>query len=219
MQELMDRCSQVESNEAQIVVDQLERNRVEFIEGEASFVNEHTLVVHNAERSFEIIGDVVIVATGTSPSRPPSVPFEDGVIVDSNGLTTLKKLPKNLIVVGTGVIGTEYASMLALLRTQVTLIDQRPVILDFVDQEIAEALTYHMRDIGVVLHLGEEVTSTEKLQNGKVCATFKSGKRVFGDALLYAAGRQGATANIGLETIGIKTDPRGRIPVNEHYQN
>ena len=218
MQELMERCAQVESNETQIVLDQLERNRVEFIEGEASFANEHTLVVHDDDRSFEIMGDVVVVATGTAPSRPQSVPFEDGVIVDSNGLTTLKELPKSLIVVGTGVIGTEYASMLALLRIQVTLVDQRPVILDFVDQEIAEALIYHMRDIGVVLHLGEEVVSIEKTQNGKVCATFKSGKKVFGDALLYAAGRQGATANIGLEKIGVKMDGRGRIPVNEHYQ-
>ena len=218
MQELMERCAQVESNETQIVLDQLERNRVEFIEGEASFANEHTLVVHDDDRSFEIMGDVVVVATGTAPSRPQSIPFEDGVIVDSNGLTTLKELPKSLIVVGTGVIGTEYASMLALLRIQVTLVDQRPVILDFVDQEIAEALIYHMRDIGVVLHLGEEVVSIEKTQNGKVCATFKSGKKVFGDALLYAAGRQGATANIGLEKIGVKIDGRGRIPVNEHYQ-
>src|SRR4029077_13809045 len=116
------------------------------------------------------------------------------------------------------VIGTEYASMLALLRIRVTLVDQRPVILDFVDQEIAEALVYHMRDIGVVLHLGEEVISIEKGQNGKVCATFKSGKKVFADALLYAAGRQGATANIGLEKIGVKTDQRGRIQINEHYQ-
>jgi NAD(P) transhydrogenase len=218
MHELMDRCEQVEFNETQVVVDQLERNGVDFIEGDAAFENEHTLTVRDAERSFTIDAKFIIVATGTMPSRPPSVPFEDGVIVDSNGLTTLKQLPKSLIVVGTGVIGTEYASMLALLRIQVTLIDQRPVLLDFVDQEIAESLAYHMRDIGVVLHLGEEVISTEKTQNGKVCATFKSGKRVFGDALLYAVGRQGATANIGLEKIGIETDNRGRIRVNEHYQ-
>src|SRR4029077_20771257 len=106
------------------------------------------------------------------------------------------------------VIGTEYASMLALLRIQVTLVDQRPVILDFIDQEVAEALTYHMRDIGVVLHLGEEVISIEIGHNRKVCATFKSGKKVFGDALLYAAGRQGATAHLGLDKIGVKTDQR-----------
>ena len=162
MGELMDRCAQVESNETQIVLEQLERNRVDFIEGEASFDNEHTLVARNAEHNVEIVADVAIVAMGTAPSRPPSVSFEDGLVVDSNGLTTLKEVPKSLIVVGTGVIGTEYASMLALLRIQVTLVDQRPVILDFVDQEIAEALTYHMRDIGVVLHLGEEVISTEK---------------------------------------------------------
>jgi NAD(P) transhydrogenase len=134
MHELMNCCAQVESNEAQIVVDQLERNQVDFIEGEASFNSEHTLVIQDIERKREISADFVIVATGTAPSRPSSVPFEDGVIVDSNGLTTLKELPKSLIVVGTGVIGTEYASMLALLR------------------------------------IGEEVISTEKLPNGKVCA-------------------------------------------------
>ena len=135
----MDRCEQVEFNETQVVVDQLERNGVDFIEGDAAFENEHTLAVRDTERSFEIVAKFIIVATGTTPSRPPPVPFEDGVIVDSNGLTTLKQLPKSIIVVGTGVIRTGSASMLALLRIQVTLIDQRPVLLDFVDQEVTES--------------------------------------------------------------------------------
>ena len=219
MRELMNRCAQVESYETQVILDQLERNRVDFVEGEASFDNEHTLIVRDPEHNFEIVAMWSSSLTGTAPSRPPSVPFEDGIVVDSNGLTTLKELPKSLIVVGTGVIGTEYASMLALLRIQVTLVDQRPVILDFVDQEIAEALTYHMRDIGVVLHLGEEVISTEiEVRMGKSALPSRAVKEVFGDALLYAAGRQGATANIGLEKIGVKMDQRGRIQVNEHYQ-
>ena len=94
MRELMERCAQVESNETKVVVNQLERNGVDFIEGEAAFENERTLMVRDAERGFEIAAKVIIVATGTTPSRPPSVPFEDGVIVDSNGLTTLKELPK-----------------------------------------------------------------------------------------------------------------------------
>jgi NAD(P) transhydrogenase len=177
MRELMDQCAQVESNETQVILDQLERNRVDFIEGEASFDNEHTLIVRDPERNLEIVADVVIVATGTTPSRPPSVPFEDEVVVDSNGLTTLKELPRSLIVVGTGVIGTEYASMLALLRIQVTLVDQRPVILDFVDQEIAEALTYHMRDIGVVLHLGKKSSRLKKVRMGKSALPSRAVKR------------------------------------------
>jgi NAD(P) transhydrogenase len=216
MHELMERCEQVVENETQVVLDQLDRNRVEFIEGEASFADEHTLQIWGPDRTLKAA--TIIIATGTAPSRPESVPFEDGTIIDSNGLTTLKELPRSLIVVGSGVIGTEYASMLALLNIQVTLIDQRPILLDFVDQEITEALAYHMRDIGVILHLGEEVVSIAKTQNGKVCATFRSGKRVLSDALLYAVGRQGATEKLGLEKLGIQTDQRDRILVNEHFQ-
>jgi NAD(P) transhydrogenase len=202
--------------ETQVVLDQLERNRVQFIEGEASFADEHTLQILGPDRL--IRADNVIVATGSVPTRPDSIPFEDGVIIDSNGLTTLQQLPKSLIVVGSGVIGTEYASMLALLRIEVTLIDQRPTLLDFVDQEITEALGYHMRDIGVILHLGEEVVSIAKSHDTRVCATFRSGKRVLADALLYAVGRQGATERLGLEKLGVKIDGRGRILINEHFQ-
>jgi NAD(P) transhydrogenase len=216
MRELMDRCAHVVDNETQVVLDQLDRNRVEFIEGEASFADEHTLRICGPDRTLK--AENIIVATGTAPSRPDSIPFEDGVIIDSNGLTTLQELPRSLIVVGSGVIGTEYASMLALLHVQVTLVDQRPALLDFVDQEITEALAYHMRDIGVILHLGEEVVSIAKTQNGKVCATFGSGKKVLADALLYAVGRQGATDKLGLEDLGVKIDQRGRIVVNEHFQ-
>jgi NAD(P) transhydrogenase len=216
MHDLMERCGRVVENETQVILDQLDRNRVEFIEGEASFVNEHTLEICGFSRS--ITADYIIIATGTVPSRPASVPFEDGTIIDSNGLTTLKELPRSIIVVGTGVIGTEYASMLALLNVQVTLVDQRSTLLDFVDQEISEALAYHMRDIGVILHLGEEVVAIGKTQVGKVCATFRSGKRVLADALLYAVGRQGATEKLGLEKIGVQIDQRCRILVNEHFQ-
>ena len=216
MRELMDRCAHVVENETQVVLDQLDRNRVEFIEGEAAFIDEHALRIYGSDRTLK--AETIIIATGTVPSRPDSIPFEDGAIIDSNGLTTLQELPRSMIVVGSGVIGTEYASMLALLRVQVTLVDQRPMLLDFVDQEITEALAYHMRDIGVILHLGEEVVSIAKTQSAKVCATFRSGKRVLADALLYAVGRQGATDKLGLENVGVKTDQRGRIVVNEYFQ-
>jgi len=100
----------------------------------------------------------------------------------------------------------------------VTLIDQKPYLLDFVDQEITEALSYHMRDVGVILHMNEEVVAISKTANGKVRTTLKSGKRILADALLYAVGRYGATAMLGLEDLGIQQDERGRIVVNEHFQ-
>lgn len=140
------------------------------------------------------------------------------MIIDANGMSTFTQLPRSLIVVGAGVIGTEYASMLALLDIEITLIDQNPHLLDCVDPEIAEALSYHMRDIGVVLRFGEEVVALNKTSSGKVVTTLKSGKRILADALLYAVGRYGATESLGLDPLGIARDTRGRIVVNEQFQ-
>lgn len=216
MQDLMARCADVVENETRVVITQLERNRVELLEGEASFADEHTVKLNGAKQS--VTADYIIIATGTVPARPASVPFEEGVIIDVNGISTFTQLPHSLIVVGAGVSGTEYASILALMDIEVTLIDQNPRLLDFVDPEIAEALSYHLRDIGVTLYFGEEVVSVSRTQSGKVRTTLKSGKRILVDALLYAVGRHGATEGLGLERLGIEQDTRGRIHVNEHFQ-
>ena len=218
IQDLLGRCAQVVENETSVVLAQLDRNRVEVVEGQAAFADEHTLKVSAAGQTLSLTADHVVVATGTVPARPDSIPFEDGVIIDANGLNTFSQLPHSLIVIGAGVIGTEYTSILALLGIEVTLIDQKPYLLDFVDQEISEALSYHMRDVGVILHMNEEVVSVGKTPNSKVRATLKSGKRVLADALLYAVGRYGATEALGLEGLGIRQDERGRIVVNEHFQ-
>jgi len=217
VQELLDRCAEVVASESRVVVTQLERNRVEVIEGEASFVDDHTLQV-DGKRQHKLTADYIVIATGTVPARPDSVPFEDGLIIDASGLPTFTNLPRSFIVIGAGVIGTEYASMLALLDIEVSLIDQKPGMLDFVDPEIAEALSYHMRDIGVALHFGEEVVNVAKTANGRVRVTFRSGKRMVADALLHAAGRYGATATLGIERLGIEPDARGRLKVNSQFQ-
>jgi NAD(P) transhydrogenase len=217
VQDLLARCAEVVSKESWVIIHQLERNRIEIIEGDARFVDEHTLQVENGNLR-TITGDYIVIATGTEPARPQSVPFEDGLIIDANGLPTFTDLPHSFIVVGAGVIGTEYASMLALLNIDVTLVDQKSTMLDFVDPEIAEALSYHMRDMGVVLHLGEEVVEVCKTQRGRVRVTFRSGKKVVADALLYAAGRVGATKELELERVGVHPDARGRLKVNKHFQ-
>jgi NAD(P) transhydrogenase len=198
------------------VISQLDRNRIDLLEGEASFLDPHTLQISGALQP--ITADTIIIATGTVPTRPSVVPFEDGLIVDANGIRTFTQLPHSLIVVGAGVIGTEYASMLALLDIEVTLIDQNTRLLDFVDPEIAEALSYHMRDIGVVLRFGEQVVTIDKTAKGRVLVTLKSGKKVLADGLLYAVGRRGATEKLGLESLGIELDKRGRVRVNECFQ-
>ncbi|HEX9879250.1 MAG TPA: Si-specific NAD(P)(+) transhydrogenase [Candidatus Binatia bacterium] len=216
MQDLMARCDEVVQNETRVVVSQLERNQVELIEGEASFADDHTLTVAGLKQP--VTADYFLISTGTSPARPVVIPFEEDLIVDADGLITFTKLPRSLVVVGAGVIGSEYASILALLDIEVTLIDQRPRLLDFVDAEIAEALSYHMRDIGVTLYFGKEVVAVNKTANAKVCTTLKSGKKLISDALLYAVGRYGATQALGLEKLGIGVDARGRIGVNVNFQ-
>ena len=216
MQSLMARCAEVIENESHVVVTQLERNQVEIIEGEASLGDAHTVRITG--KGQPVTADIIIIATGTVTARPASIPFEDGLIIDADELGTFTQLPRSLIVVGAGPIGTEYASMLALLNIEVTLIDQKPIPLDFVDPEIAEALSYHMRDIGVILRFGEEVASIDKTQTGKVRTKLRSGKSILADALLYVVGRLGATDTLGLGPLGVERDERGRISVNEYFQ-
>jgi NAD(P) transhydrogenase len=135
-----------------------------------------------------------------------------------------------MIVVGGGVIGTEYASMLAALGVRVTLIEGRDRLLDFIDKEITEALQYHLRQAGVTLRLGEKVVKIDKREldpkaprpvghSGHVVeATLESGKTLTADSLLYCVGRQGCTDGLNLAAAGVSADNRGRITVNKHYQ-
>jgi NAD(P) transhydrogenase len=128
-------------------------------------------------------------------------------------------LPRTTIVVGAGVIGLEYASFLAALGSKVTLIEERLAILDFVDREIIEALCFHLRELDITFRLGEKVTriSVEE-QRGAVLADLESGKRVQGDALIYAVGRQGNADQLHLDAAGLTVDGRGRLKVNEVFQ-
>jgi NAD(P) transhydrogenase len=150
--------------------------------------------------------------------------------VNSDEIIDLPELPRSLIVVGGGVVGVEYACMFAVLGVRVTLIEKRDRLLEFADREMIEALSYHLRDSRVTLRLGEEVESVEELPShsgdkeappaslGAVVANLMSKKRVSGDALLYAVGRQGAVDELNLAAAGLEADKRGRIPVDDHYQ-
>src|SRR5260370_8559653 len=129
----------------------------------------------------------------------------------------MSELPRTLIVVGGGVIGVEYASMFALLDVRVILVEKRQRLLEFADSEIVEALSYHLRDARVTMRLGEEVQSVEEAPGG-VAANLVSNKRIAGDALLHAVGRQGTGDDLNLSAVGLQPDERGRLNVNEHFQ-
>jgi NAD(P) transhydrogenase len=214
------RVDHVIAHEAEIFRAQFLRNSVELLQGEASFLGPHTLKLSNGDNQEEIEADFVIITTGTRPARPPKVPFDGDRVLDTDQLWDLRRtqLPRSLTVVGGGVIGIEYSCVMAALGVQVTLIERRPRFLDFVDRELVEALSYHMRAMGAVLLLGEDVTAISIDGSGNVVAQLASNKTVCSDTLLYAAGRIGNTDRLNLYAAGLTTDERGRLPVDAQYR-
>jgi NAD(P) transhydrogenase len=215
--DLMWRTQHVIEHERAVVRDQLRRNGVEVIEGTASFLDPHTLEVAGPH-PLSLAGDKIVIAVGTRPARPSGVDFDDRTVIDSDCLANLGRLPATMTVVGAGVIGIEYASMAATLGVTVTLVDKRNDLLDFVDDELVDALRYHLRGVGLTLRLGEEVSSIERRADGSAVTSLASGKRIPSDVVLYAAGRQGATDALRLEAAGLEADARGRITVDEHFR-
>jgi NAD(P) transhydrogenase len=217
MGDLLYRANHVMRTETEVIRNQMRRNHVSVFSGTAAFVDAHTLRVTCDDQAIDVRGHHVLIAVGTEPARPASVPFTPDRVIDSTELLSLTKLPKSCAIVGGGVIGTEYACMLAAVGVKVTLIESRPKLLEFVDDELIEALQFRLRDNGVRLRLGEVVADIE-LSDTEVVATMNSRKQVHADLLLYCIGRQGATDRLNLAAAGLSADNRGRLSVNEHYQ-
>jgi NAD(P) transhydrogenase len=217
MEDLSRRTHHVVGREVEVIRDQLSRNRVALLHGRAQFVDDHTVAVRNGKGEQRVSAEKVIIAVGTRPARPDRVAFDDANIFDSDGILGLREIPRTLVIVGAGVIGIEYASLFAALGTKVTVIEQRDRMLEFCDEEVVEALQFHLRSLAVTFRFRETVEAVEPHQDGTL-TTLASGKVVAGDVVMYSAGRQGATDSLGLEAIGIMPDKRGRIVVDEHFR-
>ncbi len=218
MADLAFRVQAVIKTEVDVTEAQLSRNGIDVVHGIASFVDPHTVRVAGRQTETTLEAEHIIIAVGTKPASSPKVPVNGRSIVNSDQILDIPELPRTLIVVGGGVIGVEYTCMFAVLGVRVTLIEKRDRLLEFADREIIEALSYHLRDARVTLRLGEEVESVEEPSPGTVVANLESKKKVSGDALLYAVGRQGAVDDLNLAAAGLEADNRGRIAVDEHYQ-
>jgi NAD(P) transhydrogenase len=219
LRDLMARKDLVVKHELEVVTDQLERNDVEIIHGTASFVDPHTLKVSAKSRDEELLtAPFIVIATGSRPRRPEEIPFNDVTICDSDSILSTEVIPKSMIVMGGGVIGCEYTSMFAAYGIKVTLFDTRNDLLRFVDQEIVQALIYHMRTNGVTMRMGEQLDKVTTDESGRVVTTFKSGKTIVTDVLLFAMGRIANTDTLNLAAVGITTDKLGQLKVNERYQ-
>jgi NAD(P) transhydrogenase len=195
-----------------------ERNQVEVIHGEARFIDPHTIEVEETKGAHErLTADAFAIATGSRPYRPAGVDFNHPRIFDSDTILGLRETPKSITIYGAGVVGCEYASIFRNLGLKVNLVNTRGKLLEFLDDEIIDALAYHLRDRGVIIRHNEEIERIEGKAD-EVALYLKSGKVLNSDVLLWANGRTGNTDGLGLENLGIVPNSRGQIAVNEHYQ-
>lgn len=222
-------ANEVIRHEWDVIRDQFDRNRIDLVFGTAKFVGSHEISVTHKNETQSLSADNFLVAVGTRPARPDDVEFNDQNIFCSDSFLKLHTLPKTIVVVGGGVIGTEYACIMATLGVRVTLIEGRDNLLGFLDREIGEALQFFMRREGITLRLGEKVESIHALQASDetdeqaespslVEAVLESGKHIKSEALLYCVGRQGVCKQLGLDKVGVTFDDRERLRVNENYQ-
>ncbi|MFC0179413.1 Si-specific NAD(P)(+) transhydrogenase [Thorsellia kenyensis] len=194
-----------------------DRNNCTVFVGNASFVDEKTVKVEHQDNSIDILSaNHIVIATGSTPFRPPSVDFKHPRIYDSDTILQLKHAPKHIIIYGAGVIGCEYASIFRGLGVKVDLINTRDRLLSFLDQEMSDALSYHFWNNGVVIRHNEEFERIEGLDDS-VIVHLQSGKKVKADCILYANGRTGNTKDLNLNAVGLDADSRGLLHVDHLY--
>ena len=218
MSDLTHRISNIVQHENSVIEHQLKRNHVEIIHGKASLLDENRVIIEGNGYISTKTADFIVIAVGTQPHHPDNFEVDGEAILDSDQILSMKELPRSLVVVGGGIIGLEYASMFAVMGVKVTLVEVKKEVLSFVDREIVETLKYQLRNLGITLRLGEEVSSVVRRSDGNVITSLESGKQVVSDSVLVSAGRQGATADLNLDLVNIEPNKYGRIDVNEFFQ-
>lgn len=194
------------------------RNQIRLIQGLASFTEPHRLRILAAEGQEEYLtAEKFVIATGSRPYRPANINFDHPRVYDSDSILEMTNTPRKLLIYGAGVIGCEYASIFSGIGTKVELINTRERLLEFLDDEISDALSYHLRHMGVMIRHGEEYIEVRSDDSG-VRVMLQSGKQLHADALLWCNGRSGNTHQLGLANIGLEADHRGQLRVDEHYQ-
>ncbi len=202
-------------HEIDVLEHQFARNGVRTLAGMARFRDPSHIVVAGNDGDERVIGfDKAVIAVGTAPFRPAHIPFDDHSVVDSDSLVAEPRVPRSLTVVGAGVIGIEYATIFSALDVPVTLVEPRENYLDFIDREIIDEFTHELRKRGMTIRLGAKVDKVEKDGQGWPLAILSDGRQVRSEMLLYAAGRVGATAELGLDQCGVVPDERGRLKVD-----
>jgi NAD(P) transhydrogenase len=213
------RLNRVLDHQREMLLDIFERNGIQLIQARAEFIDGHTLALMDAtnRQIARVEADVIVIGTGSKPRNPKHIPFDDHRILDSTRLLSIDKVPKRLIVLGGGIIGSEYASFFATLGTKVVLIDKRERLLPRVDREIGQHLQKALTDIGLQF-IGQKEIEEVIPKKDRVVVKFKDGATLDSEVLLYAMGRSANVEGLGIEKLGISLDQKGYIPVNALFQ-
>jgi NAD(P) transhydrogenase len=217
IKDFMYRERTVVRKERKMIVDHINKHEIELIHGEGSLKDAHTVHIKSAKEEQEITGEIILIATGSSPHHPPEIPFDGELICDSDSILNLKRIPKTMVVVGGGVIGTEYASIFTALGIHVTLIEPRGRIVSSIDSEIGQRLTDQLAKLGLKFLFDDRMTSIER-RGDHVHVTLEKGRKLEAEVALVAAGRQSNVEGLGLEGVGVKLGERGLILVDENYK-
>ena len=194
-----------------------ERNNIPVIHGSAHFLDKNTIEVVEGKKKSQLKAEYFIITTGSRPYRPEFVDFNHPRVFDSDTVLGLNHTPRKVTIIGAGVIGSEYASIFAGLGIKVELINPASSLLSFLDNEITDALSYHLGNLGVRCHHQEHFDKME-CHDDSVITFLQSGKKIKSDIVLWANGRTGNTDRLKLENIGLKANSRGQLAVNDHYQ-
>lgn len=217
LQRLMSRKAAIASSESARIRHNLSQHGIIYVQGVGRFVDAHTIEVTTASATQRMTGDVIMIATGSRPANPKEIDFSDDHIHDSDEILNIERIPASMTILGAGVIGCEYACMFAALGVKVTLVDARDTLLGFLDHEMVEQLIASMRRMGIELHFG--LRWSRVTRNGDLVTTrFHNDVEIVSEQVLYAAGREGRTQDLGLEHVGITPDKRGYLSVNAAYQ-
>lgn len=216
--QLLRRAESVIARQVTMRRDFYERNHVRIIHGHAKFVDPHTIeILEGNEGGLRVSAQAFIIATGSRPYRPEDVNFQHPRIFDSDTILSLNHTPSSITIYGAGVVGCEYASIFRTLGVKVNLINSRDKLLSFLDDEIIDALSYHLRNQGVLIRHQETYECIETHEE-RITVHLQSGKKIKSDVLLWAQGRTGNTQNLGLEILNIIPNSRGQIEVDEFYR-
>jgi NAD(P) transhydrogenase len=223
LRQLVGRLQEVIDRQTRQIRRNLDRHGVAVVRGTASLEDAHTVAVRNPHGDVvrRLQGDVILIATGSSPSAPRGISTNDRDVVDSDRILNLDRVPTSMTVVGGGVIGTEYACLFAALGTRITLVEGRDRLLSGTDEELSTAIQLSLERMGSEIILGDAVESIARDRKARTDAlrlTLKSGRRIRADKLLFSAGRTGNTGGLNLEAAGVKLSERGHILVDEHFR-